>query len=152
MPVFNFELDLSYFCDLDEEKIRINVDKVLSFVGGYTEYELSLLVTDDESIREINRVYRKKDSSTDVLSLPIHDKLNVSTPYPILGEIVISYDTLKRQALSIGHGEIDEFYRLLVHGILHLLGYDHELGEREELEMKEKEDECLSLIFTGTNS
>lgn len=64
-----------------------------------------------------------------------------------LGEIVISWDTCKAQAKSIGHSEEDEFFRLFVHGFLHLIGYDHERGEEDEALMKEKEDLCLDLIL-----
>lgn len=67
-------------------------------------------------------------------------------PPVALGEIVISIDTLQKQAKEIGHSEKDEFYRLLVHGFLHLLGYDHERGDKEEHIMKLKEDECLEIL------
>lgn len=103
---------------------------------------------------------RGKDKTTDVLSFPLEfdssplsailqqreGKNSDSLPPIALGEIVISIDTLKKQALEIGHSEKDEFYRLLVHGFLHLLGYDHERGEEEERIMKEKEDECLEIL------
>lgn len=111
-------------------------------------------------MKEINLLRRDKDKTTDVLSFPLEfdsaplsavlaDRKGMarhSLPPIALGEIVISVDTLKQQAIEIGHSEKDEFYRLLVHGFLHLLGYDHERGEEEEKIMKLKEDECLEAL------
>nr|WP_241548309.1 rRNA maturation RNase YbeY [Leptospira yasudae] len=123
--------------------------------------DLSLLLISDIDMREINLLRRGKDKTTDVLSFPLEfdaaplsavltERKNSdpsSFPPIALGEIVISVDTLRRQAAEIGHSEKDEFYRLLVHGFLHLLGYDHERGEEEERIMKEKEDECLEALL-----
>ncbi|AOP35978.1 rRNA maturation RNase YbeY [Leptospira tipperaryensis] len=111
-------------------------------------------------MKEINLLRRGKDKTTDVLSFPLEfdasplsailqqraGKPHSTLPPIALGEIVISIDTLKKQALEIEHSEKDEFYRLLVHGFLHLLGYDHERGEEEEKIMKAKEDECLEIL------
>ncbi|WP_036096996.1 rRNA maturation RNase YbeY [Leptospira weilii] len=122
--------------------------------------ELSLLLVDDFDMKEINLLRRGKDKTTDVLSFPLEFDFsplrNVlqgikrfdsdSFPPIALGEIVISVDTLERQAAEIGHSSKEEFYRLLVHGFLHLLGYDHERGEEEEKIMKSKEDECLEIL------
>ncbi|PJZ76650.1 rRNA maturation RNase YbeY [Leptospira neocaledonica] len=132
--------------------------KVLSaFAFPNVTTHLSLVLTDDESIRELNRVRRAKNYATDVLSFPLSFDL---TPWELppskkenfgpilsLGEIVISWDTCKAQAKSIGHSEEDEFFRLFVHGFLHLIGYDHERGEEDEALMKEKEDLCLDLVL-----
>ncbi|EMJ49927.1 rRNA maturation RNase YbeY [Leptospira santarosai] len=122
--------------------------------------ELALLLVGDSDMREINRLRRGKDKTTDVLSFPLEfdgsplqnvlqkrKSFDSSSFSPIaLGEIVISVDTLEKQAVEIGHSAKDEFYRLLVHGFLHLLGYDHERGEEEERIMKLKEDECLEIL------
>ncbi|WP_420912560.1 rRNA maturation RNase YbeY [Leptospira weilii] len=118
------------------------------------------MLVGDSDMREINRLRRGKDKTTDVLSFPLEfdssPLQNVlqkrrgfgsnSLPPIALGEIVISVDTLEKQAIEIGHSVKDEFYRLLVHGFLHLLGYDHERGEEEERIMKLKEDECLEIL------
>ena len=109
-------------------------------------YEFSLLVTSDEEIQKINLAKRGKDKATDVLSFPIIEK-DLPDGYKILGEVVISIDTMRKQAREIGHSDKEEFYRLLVHGILHLLGFDHEKSAYEEKRMQEKEDECLQLIL-----
>ncbi|XDD51954.1 rRNA maturation RNase YbeY [Leptospira sp. WS92.C1] len=122
--------------------------------------DLNLLLIGDADMKEINFLRRGKGKTTDVLSFPLEfdlaplssvlqqrkGKSSSALPPITLGEIVISIDTLKKQALEIGHSEKEEFYRLLVHGFLHLLGYDHERGEEEEQVMKDKEDECLEIL------
>lgn len=106
--------------------------------------ELSVLLTDDEQIHELNRDYRGKDKPTDVLSfsqLEADEEDQVAT---VLGDIVISVDTAKRQAKERELRTGEEILRLLVHGLLHLLGYEHEGVPREEAEiMRRKEDELF---------
>lgn len=101
--------------------------------------ELSVLLTDDEGIRELNRDYREKDRPTDVLSFPQDDPV-------LLGDIVISIETMVRQADELSVPEGFELARLLVHGLLHLLGYDHVKGGRQAKKMKDKEEELLVLV------
>lgn len=84
---------------------------------------LNILFTDDAEIRELNREFRGKDKSTDVLSFPSGEKI---TDQSFLGELVISIPTAKRQAREFEVTLRDELLRLVVHGLLHLLGYDHE--------------------------
>lgn len=117
---------------------------LLFHLVGTHAFEFSLLLVSDEEIQEYNRERRGKDRPTDVLSFPVAEGL--PGPYRILGEVVISTDTLVLQANEIGHSEKEEFYRLLVHGILHLLGYDHEISPEEERRMQRKEDECLDFL------
>ncbi|EKJ88709.1 putative rRNA maturation factor [Leptospira meyeri] len=108
--------------------------------------ELEILLVDDLVMKEINLERRGLNKTTDVLSFPLYSE-SPPIPFQILGEVVISMDTCRKQAKEIGHSIIDEFYRLLVHGILHLFGYDHEKGEEEAIRMRAKEDECLELVF-----
>lgn len=82
------------------------------------ERELSILITDDREIRKLNRDFRFKDKATDVLSFPMEDDF-------LLGDVVISLDTAKRQAKEFNCTVKAELQRLLVHGLLHLLGYEH---------------------------
>ena len=105
--------------------------------------ELSILITHDDHIRELNRAYRGKDRATDVLSFPNGDKVADKL---LLGDVVISVDTASRQAEELGVTLEEEVERLLVHGIVHLLGYDHELGEREREEFERIEGMVLSEI------
>ena len=93
--------------------------------------EVSLLLTDDEEIRALNAAYRSRDRATNVLSFPGLDLVDGQTPtipppgLAMLGDIVISFERLAEEALAEKKGLIDHFAHLLVHGTLHLLGYDH---------------------------
>lgn len=128
------------------KEIKSNIKKILDHVMKLKGYEVSVLVTSDEEIRKINEQKRGKDKPTDVLSFPISEA-DMPEGYKILGEVIISIDTMRKQAKEIGHSEKDEFYRLLVHGLLHLLGYDHEKSKYEEKIMQQKEDDILKLIL-----
>ncbi len=94
--------------------------------------ELSVLLTDDRGIQELNREHRHKDKPTDVLAFPMDE--TVSDPEGVLGDVVISLDTAERQARSRGRPLIEEVRFLLAHGVLHLVGYDHaEPTEKREM-------------------
>jgi probable rRNA maturation factor len=94
--------------------------------------ELSVLLTDDEGIRELNREHRSKDKPTDVLAFPMDE--SVPDPRGILGDVVISLDTAQRQAQARRRPLIEEVRFLLAHGLLHLVGYDHaEPSEKREM-------------------
>ncbi len=111
-------------------------------VLGKSEHELSIVLTDDVHIQELNSEYRDKDVPTDVLSFgQIEGEVFVS-PVPILGDLVISLQTAQRQAEGIGHPLGAEVRILLVHGLLHLLGYDH-IDDEERAEMAAAEDALL---------
>lgn len=87
--------------------------------------ELSLLLTDDKRIRVINRDWRGFDKATNVLSFPAAPPERVATS-PVLGDIVIAYETVEREAQAEGKSLADHFSHLVIHGLLHLLGEDHE--------------------------
>ncbi len=102
--------------------------------------EVHILVTDDRRIRELNRQYRQMDEPTDVLSFPDGEEL--PNGLILLGQLVISRDMARAQAERAGHEEIRELEELVLHGVLHLLGYDHaeDHGEMDELELKLRRD------------
>lgn len=88
---------------------------------------LTIFLTDDDHIRAMNRRYRGEDNSTDVLSFPIGDPLPLGDELKIyLGDIAISLSTAERQAQVKKHSVLGELQLLTVHGVLHLLGYDHD--------------------------
>jgi probable rRNA maturation factor len=127
--------------------IRENISKcIILLLGDSIGCDLSIRFVDDKEIKIINSETRGKKTATDVLSFPLYDS-SIKLPHQDFGEIIISIETLRKQAQEIGHSNKDELYRLLVHGLLHLIGYDHEKSSKEEEIMKAKEDECLSLIF-----
>jgi probable rRNA maturation factor len=109
---------------------------------GLADAELSLLVTDDRGIRRLNRRWRGKDRSTDVLSFPLTEPPGNG---PVLGDVVVSLDTAERRARDEGRAVSVELDRYLAHGLLHLLGFDHERPEdarvmaRKEAELAQDE-------------
>ena len=143
--------------------------------AGVQSAELSLVLVSDRRMRSLNRRYRKKDRTTDVLAFPMHEcrggqpgqRPGQSVPRPskregvnpsptvappmLLGDVVISMPTAKRQAAELGHSLRDEVSRLLVHGVLHLLGYDHERSERDALLMARREKAVLRTIRGNGN-
>ena len=110
--------------------------------------ELSITLTDNESIRQINKQWRKKDRPTDVLSFPIDEK-PPGYRYRILGDVIISLPFAKKQAEEIGISYQEEVIRLLTHGILHLLGYDHELCPAEAKKMFDLQDRIVNRIISS---
>ena len=100
-----------------------------------TDRDVELILTDDNEIQELNRLHRQKDKPTDVLSFPLEN-----IPGMPIGSIVISIDTAKKGAEEFGHSIEDEIKLLFIHGLLHLLGYDHETDNGE---MREKEKEII---------
>lgn len=111
--------------------------------------EVSLLFTDDPTIRELNRLYRKKDRATDVLSFSQREGEFADLEPDVLGDIVVSTDTVLRRIGRSRKDAREELFTLLIHGLLHLLGYDHETSATEERRMRRKEGELLKLIRTS---
>ena len=102
---------------------------------------LDIVFTDDRTIRVLNRDYRGKDRPTDVLSFSLLEGVSPRDPIPFsMGDLVISVPTARRQAREYGVSLNDELRRLIVHGILHLCGYDHEgVAPREAARMRRLE-------------
>ncbi|WP_035266041.1 rRNA maturation RNase YbeY [Ahrensia sp. 13_GOM-1096m] len=90
------------------------------------ESELSLVLTDDTEVQGLNAAWRKKDKPTNVLSFPAFEIEAGQKPGPMLGDIVLAYETVKREAEQESKSFEDHTSHLIVHGLLHLLGYDHE--------------------------
>ncbi|MDF0677131.1 MAG: rRNA maturation RNase YbeY [Nitrospira sp.] len=123
-------------------------ERVLSAVGE-PRSELSLELIGDGRMRRLNREYRKKDRTTDVLAFPIREAVmprGASPPTQMLGDVVISLPTAIRQAKEAGRSIDNELAMLLVHGVLHLCGYDHERNQREAARMSRRERTLVHLI------
>ena len=132
---------------LVKKRVRGVESKLLSKIAnralevlGLSKVELSIVLISDAQIKRLNKLYRNKDKPTDVLSFPMGEKVE---DWLILGDIVISVDTARRQAQELGYSLEEELKRLLVHGLVHLLGYDHELGGEEEKKFFELEEFVL---------
>ena len=120
--------------------------KILS-VSGCPEAQLSILIVDDGMIQEINRDYLNKDRPTNVISFAMQEGEGSGVQPDLLGDVVISAETAARDADEANTTFESELYFLLLHGILHLLGYDHERGTQAEAQrMEAREQEVFSLI------
>jgi probable rRNA maturation factor len=105
--------------------------------------EISLVFTDDAAIRTVNREWRNQDKPTNVLSFPAFPLQPGGQPGPMLGDIVLAEETLRREALDLGIPFDDHLTHLLVHGFLHLFGYDH-MTEEEAAVMEGLETRILA--------
>jgi rRNA maturation RNase YbeY len=133
-------------CKVDSKSLRAHAEKFMRALERQDD-ELSVLLVDDQTIQSLNRQHRNIDSATDVLSFPqMEDGEFISH---MLGDVVISVETAKRQAVEHQFSLEQELVLLLLHGLLHLLGYDHERSPKEEKLMKEKTWELFALIFPG---
>ena len=120
--------------DIDNQTTYTVNEKFLdSIVCSLSQKDIELIVTSNEAIQEINKEYRGIDKATDVLSFPYEDM-----PMAPLGSIVISIDYVNQRASELGHSSDDEFALMFIHGLLHLMGYDHEC-DNGEMRQKEKE-------------
>ncbi|PIQ96983.1 MAG: rRNA maturation RNase YbeY [Nitrospinae bacterium CG11_big_fil_rev_8_21_14_0_20_56_8] len=136
------------YCPVGARELKKHLRSVLRELecGGS---EISILLVDDAGIRELNRRFRKLNKPTDVLSFPQYEGAPPSPSTGPLGDIVVSIETADRQAREHGLSLIEEIVLLLIHGVLHLLGYDHERSKKEELEMKEKTRTLFDMVFPG---
>ena len=135
---------------MDPVRIRRGIRRILRGLG-YPKAELSLLFTDDEGITELNRRYLKRDGPTNVLAFPMTDAAHPELETPMLGDIVISLDAAMRDAQEWGESLEGTVDRLLIHGLLHLLGYEHG-GSRQEARRMDKETERLLAMIASSGS
>ncbi|MEK7399713.1 MAG: rRNA maturation RNase YbeY [Candidatus Poribacteria bacterium] len=121
--------------------IRNSAEKVL-IAENVERCELSILLTDDNEIKELNSAYRNIDEATDVLAFAMREGVDSDPDDEMLGDVVISIPTAERQAKVYGNSIEAELALLTVHGVLHLLGYDH--AERDEADlMQERQKEIV---------
>jgi probable rRNA maturation factor len=114
---------------------------------GFTASELSVTIVGDRTMRRLNREYRGKDAPTNVLSFPLAaDDFSGVTPH-LLGDVVISVDTALREAAEQGIGLAERLGFLLLHGILHVTGYDHERSGAAEARRMERKQRQLFLLL-----
>ena len=127
------------------ERFAVEVSRAVLSYLALSEAELSILLCDDATIHPLNRDYRGKDKPTDVLSFAQREGDFAFIDDDVLGDVIVSMDTTIRQAKERKHSTQTELRVLLVHGILHLLGYDHIEDDEAEI-MEAKEREILSVI------
>lgn len=135
-------------CSLRRVRIRTTAlkriaDRILRCAGSPSS-ELSLSVVGDRRMQSLNARYRRRAHPTDVLAFAAHESPQPTTP--LLGDVVISLDTALCQAREAGRTLDREMVMLLIHGVLHLLGYDHERSAREARRMQKKERAILRAL------
>lgn len=130
--------------------IRRCCQAVLSTEKFDKDTEVSVSFVDNNEIQSLNRIYRNKDASTDVLSFPLANNgefdVSAESGCVLLGDVVISLETAVKQANMYGHSLEREIGFLTVHSMLHLLGYDHETDKLQERIMREKEEAVLEKL------
>lgn len=133
--IFDRQITKKFVKDITETILEIlNIEGI----------EISITLTDNQTIKELNKQWRNKDKPTDVLSFPMEDSIGYK--YRLLGDVVISLPFAKKQAKEIGFSYKEEILRLLIHGILHLLGYDHERSKEDEKIMFELQEKIFESI------
>ena len=125
-----------------EKRVEFNPDEALlsKIASKYTKKDIEIIITDNDEIQKLNAAHRGIDKPTDVLSFPYEKMKN--TP---LGTIVISIDKVNAVANELGHSPQQEFTLLFIHGLLHLLGFDHEIDGGEMRQEEEKLIRALNL-------
>lgn len=139
---FNEFLDKLYEDSYLESYVKkvLEIEKIVSDRPLY----ISILLTDNKNIQTVNRDFRGKDSPTDVISFAYHETEDFDIgPYDTLGDIIISLERVKEQSKEYNHSFEREFYYVLTHGILHILGYDH-IEEEDKKIMRKREEEILT--------
>jgi probable rRNA maturation factor len=139
--------------------MRRRAEKMLGHLG-LGGVELSIALVDDSTIRELNRAYRHHDKPTDVLAFPLQDAVTMegdppdppvpSRPLGLLGDVILSVETARRQALRHRRPLLAELTMLLAHGLLHLLGHDHQTDAQErKMTARTRELEAASAARRG---
>lgn len=132
---------------LDVDALARDAAAVLASLG-LAEAELSLLLCDDAFIQGLNRDWRGIDAPTDVLSFPQEEAVApgvFDSPPEVLGDVIVSTATAARQAAELGHPLQTEVVALVVHGVLHLVGFDHE-DPSDRAQMRDAEVRCLAAL------
>lgn len=137
--------NLQHIQKIDLREIRKKAQKILETLG-LKEKELSILLTDDPTIAELNQRYLHRARPTNVIAFPMQEGPHTEINPEIAGDVVISVETAHRQAEAAGLSLTSVLERLLVHGVLHLFGYDHEKSDQEARRMEAEEEEILQAL------
>jgi rRNA maturation RNase YbeY len=133
---------------LGSPKIRQRLKKVLNDLGCH-DGELSILFTDDRQMATLNRKYRGRNGSTNVLAFPMENGTTPNMASRMLGDIVVSVDTASAQSQESGKSVEETIYQLLIHGLLHLLDYDHERSTADADRMEKEQARLLAMMIEG---
>ena len=130
---------------ISQEKIKKTTQAILSALDC-PDGELSILIVDDFQIEAMNRDYLDRSGPTNVISFPMREGEFLDITPQLIGDVVISIETAMKEAELAGISMEDRFNQLLIHGILHLFGYDHEKSKEESDKMENKSHELLDML------
>ena len=108
--------------------------------------ELSILIVNDSQIEALNKQYLNRSGPTNIIAFPMQEGEFAKISPQLLGDVVISVETAYQEGINAGISMEERLIQLLIHGILHLFGYDHETTEQEALKMEKKSEELMKLI------
>ena len=131
--------------DMDHNHVEDAAARILNALDC-PEGELSILLVDDETIAEINQKYRNRTGPTNVIAFSMREGEFSGINPDLLGDVVISLETVEKEAKAAGINFENRFFELLVHGVLHLFGYDHKASDAMHEKMERKTDEVLKKI------
>ncbi|MDK2952262.1 MAG: putative rRNA maturation factor [Kosmotogales bacterium] len=127
--------------EIDSKKTKIMIEKILDdFLKDSSEKTINLLLTNDGEMKKYNEKFRHKEGSTDILSF------EYGLDQEVIGEIIISLETIEKNAKELNESFEEEFYYILIHGVLHVLGFDH-IEDEEAEKMDEIQDEYFEKLF-----
>ena len=137
--------------NVNQKDIKLKIEKILKHLG-YQDFDIGIWFTTNQAIKKYNQKYRNKNKITDVLSFPSHENLKPGQIIKTktdedknLGDIIISLERTKRDARELNRSFKEHLMVLIIHGICHLLGYDHKTEKEFEI-MQKKEGELLKLV------
>lgn len=130
--------------DLDNQTtLSFDLEALEKIASSLSIKEIELIIIDDKSMKKLNLEHRGKESNTDVLSFPVDTPFTEQSDFVPLGSIVISESSVIEKSKELDHSVQDELSLLFIHGLLHLLGFDH---ESDEGEMRRREEELIALF------
>jgi rRNA maturation RNase YbeY len=138
-----------------QRKYKINRTRLIGHIETImaelkqADSEISIMLVNDAKIKQLNRDYRNKNVATDVLAFPQDEDAVNDNGGPLLGDVVVSVETSRRQAKEHCLSGDEEIILLIIHGTLHLLGYDHDRSAQEKRKMQNLTQKIFSLIFPG---
>lgn len=142
--MINFQIKQEFRSDFDEATLQTWVKRTLDYLEA-DNYELSIVIGNNSEIHQLNREYRHIDAPTDVLSF-FYDIVDPETNTRYLGDIIISGEKVFEQAQQAEHSPQLEICTLVVHGILHLFGYDHE-EQADEAAMFQLQNKIIEVVY-----
>lgn len=126
--------------EINNEKVENIVKNVLLKEAKEGNYEINIMITDNNTIKKYNEEYRKKEGPTDVLSF------EYGLDEEVIGDIILSVERIEEQAPNFGNSFEDEFFYILIHGVLHICGYDH-IEEEDKKEMFALQDKYYNEFY-----